>query len=482
MATIRCLPLPVALAAGLVFALGQPPFDLWWLALPALICPFVLMQDLSGSRQSFWLGWCFGFGYFFLSLFWITEPFLVDAARHGWMAPFAVFLMAGGLALFWGGAFALTATMRVGALGLIALWTLTEVLRSLVFTGFPWGLIGYSLAPVPLVQWAAIVGSFGLTAMALALAAIASRSRLGVLSALLIAAGLWVGGVIIQPKAQDLTGRPVVRVVQPNVPQDKKWDPEYRRLFFDRLLALSAAEPAPDVTLWPETALTVLLHQADPFLEAMSAVSPGGDLIFGVQRLVDDQFYNSAVQMDAEGHLTASYDKHHLVPFGEYMPLTGLFDQLGFSGLVGLPAGFSAGGGPQVIKTAAGVALPLICYEAVFARDLRGTVRPDYVVHLTNDGWFGTGAGPAQHLMQARLRAIEFGLPVVRSANTGISAMIDPAGRILERLPIAAEGYLDAALPRAVSPTFYARVADWPVIIFCLMTLGLAGIRRRLAR
>ena len=133
-------------------------------------------------------------------------------------------------------------------------------------------------------------------------------------------------------------------------------------------------------------------------------------------------------------------------------------------------------------KTAAGVALPLICYEAVFARDLRGTVRPDYVVHLTNDGWFGTGAGPAQHLMQARLRAIEFGLPVVRSANTGISAMIDPAGRILERLPTAAEGYLDAALPRAVSPTFYVRVADGPGIIFCLMTLGLAGIRRRLAR
>lgn len=453
--------------AGGLAALGQAPLDLWPLALLGFALIYLRAQDAQTFRQTFWRGWAAGLGYFALALSWIVEPFLVDLARHGWMAPFALILMAGGLALFWGAAGMLAQRLGGGAIAWIAALTGAELLRSYIFTGFPWALIGHLWIPTPVAQWASFVGPHGLTALALAvavsLACFATQPRLAA-SGVAAATLLWFGGLALLGAEDDLAGRPVVRLVQPNAPQHQKWDPAHIPTFFRRQIEATAALPRPDLTIWPETSVPVALNRLEETQKVMAQAAQGVPLVFGIQRYEDRKVFNTAAVLQSDGTLGPRYDKYHLVPFGEYVPFGNLLARFGIHGLAATQGnGFSAGPAPQVMDLEGlGKALPLICYEAVFPNDVNAAPeRPDFLMQLTNDAWFGQISGPYQHLAQARLRAIEQGLPLIRAANTGVSAVIDAKGRVLAELPLGVAGHLDYQLPAANDPTFYSRTGDY---------------------
>ena len=495
----RRVRLPLALVSGLAVALGQAPFDLWPAAILGLALLFQLIRTAGTIRQAAFLGLVAGTGHFALALFWIIEPFLIDVARHGWMAPFALIGMSAGLALFWAGAAAAVRGLGGQALAFVAAFTLVEVVRSYVLTGFPWALIGHVWIDTVLVHAASVVGHHGLTVLAL----VAAVGLVQVLSphrrwwgagslAMVCAAALWGGTVIGGAQGQGATAqadpagmadRPVIRMIQPNAPQHLKWDRTMIPVFFQRqvdytaAMGLDPAQPRPDLVIWAETALSVILENAAPELEAITLAADGVPVVLGIQRFIGQRTFNSAIYLDGGGTIRAIYDKHRLVPFGEYMPFGEVLSQFGIHGMAASRGGgFSPGAGPRLMELGAlGRALPLICYEAVFPQAILGAPeRPDFLMQITNDAWFGTYSGPYQHLAQARLRAIEQGLPMVRVANTGVSAMIDGHGRITAALPLDTAGWLDAPLPRALAPTIYALWGELPImlIIFGLLAIS----------
>lgn len=465
-----------ALVLGLLAAAGQAPLGAWWLTLPALAGVIHLVGRAGRRGGAVWTAFCAGTGYFGASLNWIIEPFLVDAAKDGWMAPFAVVFLACGLALFWAAAAAIAWRLPQRVLGFALCLTAAEVLRGYVLTGFPWALIGHVWIDTPVAQLAAVFGPSGLTLLTLLLAALlAARRWTGVIVALVLSGAGWGYGLWALAQPKPAAPGIALRLVQPNAAQVSKWDPAEARKFFDRLLAYTAVKPAPDLVIWPETALPYLLER-HPELQAMIATAGGGaPVVVGRQRTDDVQGWNSLTVIASDGQIAANYDKHHLVPFGEYMPLGDLlYDWFGISALAAqMGNGYSAGPGPQVLDLGAlGQVLPLICYEAVFPQDLRGTIRADWILQITNDAWFGTLTGPFQHLAQARLRAIEQGLPLVRVANTGVTGVYDARGRQVAALPFGVAAYLDAALPGPLPQTPYARWGEGPVL---LLLAGLAA-------
>ena len=473
---------------GAVAGLGHAPFDLWPATLLALGVMFVVYPLGQSARQSGFHLWAFGFGYFALSLRWIVEPFLVDIERHGWMAPFALLLMAGGAALFWSVAGWVAHRLAPRSQVFLGLMLVAvEVLRALILTGFPWALPGHIWVNTGLAQAAAFGGPHLLSLLvvvcAAALAALVGRGRVfGVvtLGALLAANFVLQPGRMAPPEPD----APIVRLVQPNAPQSQKWDPAYRDLFFARALRLTGDGDAVDLVVWPETSIPYLLNSLDAELNILADAARGAPLVFGIQRRDSDaRFYNSMVVLGPGGDVQSVYDKRHLVPFGEYVPGAQLIGRAGATGLArSLGVGFTPGTvtGPLGIP-GIGAAVPLICYEGIFAEEIAyGDTRPRLLLLITNDAWFGLAAGPKQHLAQARLRAIEQGLPMVRVANTGISAMIDAKGRITAALPLNVDGALDAALPPALPETVYAKWGDLPLIATLLLfiALGYLGHRR----
>jgi apolipoprotein N-acyltransferase len=276
-----------------------------------------------------------------------------------------------------------------------------------------------------------------------------------------------------------------VRLVQPNAPQHEKWDPEKAVGFVMRQIDFTAApsDPRPDLIVWPETAIPYLLEQAEPVLEDIAAAADGVPVVIGAQRRDGYLAFNSLAVIGQGGRIEALYDKHHLVPFGEYIPLGGLATLIGMRSFAAEDGfGYSPGPGPQVIELAPiGTVLPLICYEAIFPQDVAGApVRPDVLLQITNDAWFGEFAGPFQHLAQARMRAVEQNLPMIRVANTGVSAMIDSGGRILAEIPLGEAGWRDVALPEGGAPTVYSRTGDWGAFAVLLALFALlAAIRGR---
>ena len=437
-----------------------------FLALPLLLW---LLDGAARPRAAFAVGWWAGAGHFAAGLFWIVEPFLVQPESFGWMAPFALVGMAGGLALFWAVPFAIAGALtRPGparVLALAGLLVLGEFVRSRILTGFPWGLSGYVWVETPVIQAVALFGPYllGLLTLVAALLPGLRSWRAVAASAALLAAGWGFGAWRL---AQPVPERPeplVVRLVQPNAAQELKWQPGMAQQFYERHLRLTEAEPRPDITIWSETAVPFLLEGSPELLAESAAAAGPGRLILGIQRSEHDggatRWYNSLAVLEPDGRPAAVYDKHHLVPFGEYVPWAGLIARLGIPGLETLTGGgFSPGPGPRLVSVP-GVPpfLPLICYEAIFPDGLRAPQgRPEWLVQVTNDAWFGTLSGPFQHLAQARVRAIEQGLPLARAANTGISAMVDPYGRVLARLDLGEAGFVDSPLPRALPVTSYA--------------------------
>lgn len=298
--------------------------------------------------------------------------------------------------------------------------------------------------------------------------------------AVLFFAVLWVGGLVRIPPvetAQDANIR--VRLIQPNAPQQQKWDPDWVGVFYRRALELTsaAADKPMDLVIWPETSIPFVLRENVGDLQILSdAAGPKAHIIAGVRRFEGEKLFNSLVHLDQRGGLVSIYDKSHLVPFGEYFPYSEYLSGLGMRGLASNLQGFSAGAGPEVVTTFGLPSyLPLICYEAIFPYAVRsGSNRPEFLLHMTNDAWFGDYIGPYQHLTQVQFRAIEQGLPVARAANTGVSAVIDPYGRISDRLKLNEAGSLDADIPMPLSPTLYARTGDLPFLVL-LFVLGLAA-------
>lgn len=490
---------------GVLATAALPPLDLWPLLVPAFTGLLWLVDGVAGRRQAALVGWAFGFGHFASGLYWVGIAFLVDAERFGWAMPFAVAGLAAGLALFpalalwligapaWGG------PARVALLALA--WLVVEWLRSWVLTGFPWNLIGTAWTVSPAVmQLAALTGIWGLSAMTVLAAgapAVLARGGRGraalAIGLLLLPAAAWAGGALRladapAPGAAVVPGV-LLRIVQPSIKQTLKWRPELRRKHLDLQLRLSRAPGYERVThlIWAETAIPYLVD-SEPALRAKLAevVPKGGALLAGAPRATEvdgrRRLWNSLVVIDDTGGVVATYDKHHLVPFGEYTPLRPL---LGLAKLTVGSVDFSAGPGPRTLAGLPGLppVSPLICYEAIFPGQVApAEARPAWLLNITNDAWFGDSSGPYQHFASARFRAVEEGLPLVRAANNGISAVVDPYGRVVARLGLDAVGTLDARLPRPVpgAGPLYARLGNAIVPFLALMLGTFSLVLRRL--
>ncbi|UWR02261.1 apolipoprotein N-acyltransferase [Ruegeria conchae] len=481
------LRLLLAASLGILAACGLAPLDFWPAALVALILLTPLYLNSETSRRAALLGWVFATGYFANALNWIIEPFLVDVERHAWMAPFALIFLSGGLALFWALAFGVA--KRIGGSpivqGMLLALTLSlaEFARGYILTGFPWAGIAQIWVDTPFSQLLSLIGPYGLGALTLIAtlplgAAIASdRTPRGLGMPIFVPAGCAVLALAYAANrpSVEYTGR-IVRLIQPNAPQHQKWDPEYAPLFFARQLEFTVAEPRPDLIVWPETSVPAWLGSAQPYLSAIGEAAQGTPVFLGIQRAAGRQIYNSMIYLNGDGQQTGLYDKHHLAPFGEYVPFGELMARFGIHGMAATTgSGFSAGPGAALMDAGGlGKALPLICYEAVFTQDvLSAPGRADFLLQITNDAWFGTRSGPYQHLAQAQMRAIEQGLPMLRSANTGVSAMIDPLGRITDALALGQAGFIDAELPQPQAATIYSRIGDKPVFFLLLAAWAL---------
>ena len=458
--------LPFVLLGG-VCATGQAPLYLWPCSLITLILFFKNLTEapLTGWKP-FTKSWLFGFGYFLITMNWIVEPFLVEVASYGWLAPFALIAMAGGLSFFWALGAYLGYIMFNTVLGIALGIGFSEVARGFVLTGLPWGLIGYIWTDTPIAQSAAFVGVYGLTFSTIFLSASASllgNNRgysLAIFYLLAIIGGVWLAGSLRVTAPSYSESAKTIRLSQPNAPQEQKWDPDFSSVFFERQLKSTSAEPKPDLVIWPETTLPVPFEMANSLVKKLSEVADGTPVLLGSLRYEGNNYFNSIIYFDETGTAVSIYDKHHLVPFGEYLPFENFLVENGFRNADTLfGAGLLAGPGPKIIDIKdLGKVMPLICYEAVFPQDVGATSeRADVIVQLTNDAWFGRISGPQQHLSKAQMRSIEQGLPLIRVANTGISGLIDPFGRVQAFLPLNEAGFLDIRVPEALPASIYSR-------------------------
>jgi apolipoprotein N-acyltransferase len=509
---LRALPprrrAAAAAFAGATAALALPPHYLLPLGAAAFTALVWLLDGARGAerrhRAAFATGWWFGLGHHVIGLYWIANALLIEWQRVGWMIPFAVFGLSALLATFAGAATLAAASANRAGVARVALlavaWTAAEWLRGHVLTGFPWNLAASMWAEtLPVLQAAAYVGAYGLTALTVLLFALPAtladrddRPHWGPSIAGFLVFGLVASAGAARLEAGD-PGRVAdvrLRLVQPNVPQALKWDPEAREANLAALIDLTRTPGFETRThvIWAETA-TAFPIWGD--LEALAmrraqvaqAVPPGGILVTGAPRFAREadgtlRVWNSLHALDGAGDIRATFDKFHLVPFGEYVPLRAILpiDRV-------VPGGmdFSAGPGPVRIDIPGlPAASPLICYEIIFPGEVVPTgPRPDLLLNLTNDSWFGVSAGPYQHFAAARLRAVEEGLPLIRSAGGGISGVIDPYGRVTARLDLAVAGVLDAELPRSIPPTPYAYARDAVTLAVIAAVVMLALPRRR---
>lgn len=477
---IRLVLIALVGASG---ALAHAPYDMAPVILVPLVAAVALARGAERVRDAFGFGLILGAGYFGLTLSWIVEPFQVDAAVTGWMAPIAAVLLALLLGSFWGAALAFA---RWGGTGLafVTGFAGAEMLRAYVFTGFPWASAPQALVDGLAGQGLALVGPHGMAVVMAGVAVLVVQVRRAWVSAAFVLAAslLILTPPLIGPSPLTPT---TVRLIQPNAPQDEKWDPERIPVFVNRQIDFAASGPVPDLILMPETALPYLLEDAQPVFDVLADAARGAPVVLGIQRRAAGVYYNALAALDGAGQVQATYDKHHLVPFGEYMPFNWLFRRIEVGGLAQrADAGYAAGPGPALLDLGPlGRALPLICYEVVFAHDVGGApARADFLMNLTNDAWFGMRSGPQQHLAQARMRAIEQGLPMLRAANTGISAVIDPAGRVLDALALNQAGYLDVVLPAPAKPTLYAKSGDLPAALLLAGLALLTFMKRMRAR
>ena len=453
---------------GCCVALGQAPWALTTIAVVSLLILFYVISYQKIIRHEKII-FMFGVGYFSLTLHWIMEPFFVEGESYIWIAPFAFLALVFFCSSFW--TFSTYLILKISrskstltvALALIV----GEVIRSYCFSGFPWGLIGYIWTDTPIALLSAWVGPIGLTGITFILTALPFSKINNIrpaLSSLIIFLVLF-SVTYFQLKTSDrLFSTKIVRLVQPNAVQEKKWDPLYSPIYFEVLLDLtSSGEKATvDLIIWPESAIVPFLDDATAEFKKIGENMPSdSELILGIRRQNKNNIYNSLVLLNNDGLVSGSYDKFHLVPFGEYIPILRYLEKLGliftenFSNI-----GFSPGNAVAVLSSKIGLFRPLICYEAIFFQEIYHESRPDFIVNITNDAWLGDWAGPSQHLQQVKMRAIEQGMPVIRSANTGISAIVNPYGETIASIGLGLRGYVDVLLPLKVKKTFYSLTGE----------------------
>lgn len=517
----------ILVLAGVLAGFSLPPYELFlllFLALPVLVWSLDGLADApAASRGLHWRGamqgWYFGFGYFLSSLYWMANAFYVDADVFGWIAPFAILGLSAFLALFpalstgiarrfWSGGYS-----RVVVLAIC--FTVVEWLRGHILTGFPWNTMGQSVVfSDAFMQLAALFGMYGMTFFVILLtgalaafdprslherpagAAATWRAPQAVFLALLVCLG---AGVLRISQANHTPVEGVVlRLVQPNILQAEKWLPAKRTSILGTYLRMSFAdiEPQGDAPythlIWPESALPFNLDREPEVRQILARHMPNGaHIILGATRaeLFTQEngerawrYFNSLRVLNDQGHFVATYDKSHLVPFGEYLPefLRPLLKAVGLPQIAGHGL-FTKGPGNVSLKIEGAPAFsPLICYEIIFpGKAVDGDDRPEWIVTVTNDGWFGLSAGPYQHFAQARFRAIEEGLPVIRAANTGVSGIINAQGEVLRTIKLGVTGVIDAPLPPAQAPTVYALLGDLPLLILLIAAALLVFYRAR---
>jgi apolipoprotein N-acyltransferase len=509
----------IAFAAGALSVLAMAPLNLWPVLLLTLPVAVWLIDGAGAGKLGGWpaaavTGWWFGFGYFLAGLYWIGNALLVDAPTFGWLLPFAVAGLPAGLAIFMALGFLLArliwTTDASRILAFACALTASEWVRGHVLTGFPWNALGYALSnPLALAQTASLTGLWGLTFLTVAIFAspatlidakhMARRAWLApVLGLIALTVMGAYGSFRLAREPTRLVESVKLRIMQPNLPQDTKFNYGAKADVMRKYLGLSDRSTGPQsagvrdatILIWPESAFPFFLaREADAMAQIAGLLPQGTILITGAVRPPDaappgrpvTRAYNSIYVIDHDGTILSVYDKLHLVPFGEFLPFQSAMEKLGFTQLTKVQGGFIPGTRRRPIELPRTPrVLPLICYEVVFPGDIAARdERPAWIVNVTNDGWFGNSTGPYQHLQQARLRAIEEGLPIVRAANTGVSAVIDPLGRIVAQLGLGTEGVLDASLPSAIGPTLYSRVGDIPAAV--LVALAVVIVLRRRA-
>jgi apolipoprotein N-acyltransferase len=505
----------IAFLAGAASTLAMAPINFW----PAMFVTFAvvvwLLDGAGGARwggtgASFLTGWWFGFGYFLAGFYWIGNAFLVEAKTFGWLLPFAVAGLPAGMAIYTGLGFALARLLwprgAFRVLTLAAALSSAEWLRGHLLTGFPWNAFGYALtSPLPLAQGVSLFGIWGLTFIAIAVFASPAvladdrgetrRPYVPVLLAGLTLAALAAYGAIRLARNPTATVEGVrLRIMQPNVPQDERFNYNAKQQILSRYVSLSeggaGANGLREVNflIWPESAFPFFLtREPDALATIANMLAPDTVLLTGAASLAEQvpgrtglRAYNSVYVIDHNGAILAKYDKLHLVPFGEYLPFQDTLERLGLTQLAHIPGGFVPGARRlKIALPGAPEVLPLICYEIIFPGEaIPPGERPGWLLNVTNDAWFGMSPGPYQHFQQARVRAVEEGLPLVRAANNGISAVVDPLGRIVASLPLGQDGILDTALPRALDTTTYASIKDVLFLIVVSATLLVSFVAR----
>ena len=486
---------------GAVSAVSFPPFSFvpaWFFA----VSLFFFRVARATPREALMLGYSFGLGQFGAGLYWIGNSFYAQAEVAHWLAPVAVALLVLYLSVYPALAALVSRALAaehwaLRALVLAAAFTLGEGLRGTLFTGFPWNVASLVWSPSDeILQAAALVGSYGLsflTYFAAGLLAalyegagpLATRLKAATAAAGLVLA-LFIGGAIrLEGASLTYVEGLTIRIVQANIPQAEKWDEDNLRHNLDLHIRMSNAgrEGMTGIGLivWPETAIPFDVGNS-PKVRAYirGGLATDAELVAGATRLAGlpvTAVYNSVFAIDGEGAIAGVYDKAHLVPFGEFIPWRAALSKLGLGTLAPGDIDFSSGPGPATLRLPGLPPVsPLVCYEAIFpGAVLDPADRPAWLLNLTNDAWFGTSPGPYQHLALARFRAVEEGLPLVRAAGGGISAVVDPYGRVVRSLALSTRGVLDSGLPEALArPTPFALYGHVPVLVVVFLCLAAA--------
>jgi apolipoprotein N-acyltransferase len=454
----------VLLSLGGLTGWGHAPLNWWWipfLSFPALL---YILKPLSGWA-AFRATWVFCFGYFLFGLYWIAHALFVDIGQFWWALPLAAAGLPMVLASFQAVA-GVVAQRHDGLPRLLvfaAVWGAMEWVRGHIFTGFPWLLLGQLWVDVaPARQLAALGGAYFLSLWAVVLAVLPAAEKGQRLNAALAGSLLFLlaGGFAHMPLARSSGEALTLRLVQPNIPQTLKIDPESRAASLAQLIELTKYPDQPTVTIWPETAVLYRIAERDDVRALVSSgLGPGHILLTGAPRQEGGEYFNSLLAVNDGAEILGHYDKAHLVPFGEYIPFRSI---LPFDPVAG-GTDFSAGSGSRTLDIAGVPGFsPLICYEGIFPGAVAEDNNPPrWLLNITNDGWYGLTHGPYQHFEIARLRAMEEGVPLVRVANTGISGVVDAQGNVVASLPLGTQGVLDVTVRLDSVQTIYRMAGDW---------------------
>ncbi len=496
----------IAFVAGALLAATLAPVHAIFLLPFCLSILLVLEQNSPNKKQSFFIGWWFGFGYFVAGLYWIGVAFTIDAGAHAALIPIPTLILPACLAIFTGLSTLSLHLLKVHGLAKIfvfaAVWTLLEYIRGILFTGFPWNLLGYAWGDVlAVLQWTAFIGIYGLTLISVFIASmpallaekglsIRQKNYLILADCLLLIVIVAVGVFRLQEEPTGNIANSELRIVQPNNNQADKWKSETRFTHVQRLESFSKSKEGNyKYLIWPETAVPFFITTDERISGYLQRLVPkGGALITGAPRKDPNarKYWNSVQALLDDGSIGGIYDKRHLLPYGEYLPLRGFLKSSGLSKLIPALDNMSDFSFPEPDASDV-MTLPnlpafrtLICYEVTFPWEVNSGGEFDWILNVTNDAWFGHTSGPYQHFVISKIRAIEQGVSLIRSANKGVSAVIDGYGRVLHEMKPTQSGIIDSQIPQPLkNRTLYSRIGELLPLVLCVIFLAIGLLIRK---